>query len=96
MFLVGERRSAAPVDGTLYLADAGNYGEFNPGAHKQLLLEVVAKEKPEIVVFAHSSYGWDLAPRVALALKAAQVSEVVDVSDGALWSPPATPSCAAA
>jgi electron transfer flavoprotein alpha subunit len=42
----------------------------------------VQKENPDYIVFLHSSYGWDLAPRVAAALKAAQVSEVIAVVDG--------------
>jgi electron transfer flavoprotein alpha subunit len=40
-----------------------------------------------MIAFSHSSYGWDLAPRVAFALRAAQVSELVDVADGALVVP---------
>jgi electron transfer flavoprotein alpha subunit len=48
---------------------------------------VVAKERPEMIVFSHSSYGWDLAPRIAVALRAAQVSEVVAVADGGLVVP---------
>jgi electron transfer flavoprotein alpha subunit len=62
-----------------YLADREKCGEYNPDVHKQLLLDVVAKVKPDIVIFSHSSYGWDLVPRVAFALKAAQISEVADV-----------------
>ncbi len=42
-----------------------------------------------MVVFSHSSYGWDLAPRIAFALRAAQISEVVDVVDGL----PVVPVC---
>jgi electron transfer flavoprotein alpha subunit len=51
------------------------------------LLEVIAKESPDLIVLCHSSYGWDLAPRLAAALKAAQVSEVVDVQDGSFIVP---------
>jgi electron transfer flavoprotein alpha subunit len=87
MFLVGGEADLPRYDGTLYLADAAKHGEFSPTAHKRLLLEAVAREKPDTIVFSHSSYGWDLAPRVALALNAAQVSEVVDVVDGSLVSP---------
>lgn len=82
MLLVGSEDSLPGFNGTLYLADAAVHGEFNPDVHKQMILEVVAKEQPDMVVFSHSSYGWDLAPRVAFALKAAQVSEVVGVVDG--------------
>jgi electron transfer flavoprotein alpha subunit len=88
MFLVGDGAGSLPkFQGRLYLAEASQYGEYNPDAHKQLLLEVVAKERPEMIVFSHSSYGWDLAPRIAVALRAAQVSEVVAVADGGLVVP---------
>jgi electron transfer flavoprotein alpha subunit len=89
MFLVGAESALPAYNGTLYLADAGKYGEFSPAVHKQLLLDVIARETPDMVVFSHSSYGWDLAPRIALALNAAQVSEVVDIVDGV----PVAPAC---
>ena len=89
MFLVGADSVLPAYNGTLYLADVGKYNEFNPAVHKQLLLDVVAKEQPDMVVFSHSSYGWDLAPRVSLALNAAHVSEVVDIVNGV----PVAPVC---
>jgi electron transfer flavoprotein alpha subunit len=87
LFLVGTGADLPRTASKLYLADVAKYGEFNPEVHKQLLLEAVAREQPDVVVFSHSSYGWDLAPRVALALKAAQISEVVDVVDGSFVIP---------
>lgn len=89
MFLVGSEDALPKFQGKVYLADVATCGEFNPDGHKQLLLEVIAKEQPEMIVFSHSSYGWDLAPRIAFALKAAQFSEVVDVIDGV----PVLPVC---
>jgi electron transfer flavoprotein alpha subunit len=87
MFLVGSPQNLPQYDGRLYLADAAQVGEYNPSIHKQLLLEVVEKEQPELIIFNHSSYGWDLAPRVATSLSAAQISEVVDYVDGAFVVP---------
>ena len=89
MFLVGSEDALPDYSGKLYLADIREAGEFNPGQHKQLLLDVIAKEQPQMVVLPHSSYGWDLAPRIAIALKAAQISEVVEIKDGHL----VVPSC---
>jgi electron transfer flavoprotein alpha subunit len=89
MFLVGSETDLPKFQGTLYLADIKNCGEYNPDVHKQLLLDTIAMVKPDMVVFSHSSYGWDLAPRMAFALKAAQISEVVDIEDGV----PVTPVC---
>ncbi len=89
MFLVGGEGDLPMYDGTLYLADVAKYSDFNPAVHKQLLLNVIAREQPELIVFSHSSYGWDLAPRIAMALNAAQISEVVDVVDNTF----VVPSC---
>ena len=83
LFLVGSEGELPAYDGALYLADAGSYGEYNPDLHKLLILDAVQRENPDYVVFLHSSYGWDLAPRVAANLKAAQVSEVIGIKDGA-------------
>ncbi len=82
MLLVGSNDRLPAYGGTLYLADAAKCGEYNPDLHKQLILEAVGKEEPDIVVFMHSSYGWDLAPRVAANLRASQVSEVIGLSGG--------------
>lgn len=40
-----------------------------------------------MIVFSHSSYGWNPAPRLAVSLNAAQLSEVVAVEEGALVIP---------
>jgi electron transfer flavoprotein alpha subunit len=87
MFLVGSEAALPKYDGKLYLADVAEVKEYNPDAHKALILDVVAKENPDCVVFCHSSYGWDLAPRLAFALKAAQISEVVGVDNGTMVVP---------
>jgi len=82
MLLIGSATQAPNFDGKVYLAEAGMYGEYNPDVHKRLVLEVAHKEQADYIVFVHSSFGWDLAPRVATALKASQVSEIVGVVDG--------------
>ena len=82
MVLIGSEAQAPRFNGRVYLADAGTYGEYNPDLHKKLVLEAVAKENPDYIIFVHSSYGWDLAPRVAAALKTGQISEIVSIVDG--------------
>ena len=82
MLLVGSEGQLPLYGGTLYLADAAACGEYNPDLHKKLILDAVQQENPDYIVFVHSSYGWDLAPRVAAALKIAQVSEVIARADG--------------
>ncbi len=80
--LVGNDGAVPQFDGKVYLADAAKYGEYNPDIHKQIVMAAAQRENPDVIVFLHSSYGWDLAPHVAAALKAAQVSEVVAIADG--------------
>lgn len=88
MFLVADGTGSLPkFQGTLYLAEVSTYGEYNPDVHKLLLLEAIALERPDMVVFCHSSYGWDLAPRIAVCKKAAQVSEVTGIECGNLVVP---------
>ena len=82
LFLVGSETELPAYNGALYLADAKTFGEYNPDLHKQLILDAVRQENPDYIVFLHSSYGWDLAPRVAATLKTAQVSEVIGIQDG--------------
>lgn len=82
MVLIGKEAAAPLFNGKVYLADVAKYGEYNPDVHKKIVLEVAQRENADCVVFLHSSYGWDLAPRVATAMNAAQVSEVVSVVDG--------------
>jgi electron transfer flavoprotein alpha subunit len=77
MFLVGSFNQLPAWGGRLYLADTVKYGEYNPDLHRELILTTVRREQPDYIVFSHSSYGWDLAPRVAASLRIAQVSEVV-------------------
>ena len=80
LVLIG--KEAPKVDAKVYLADVDKFGEYNPDLHKQVVLEAIQKENPDYVVFVHSSYGWDLAPRVAASLKVGQVSEIVNIVDG--------------
>jgi electron transfer flavoprotein alpha subunit len=83
MVLVGASDDLPCFEGRLYFADAREYGEYNPEVHKRLVLKAVELERPDAVVFMHSSYGWDLAPRIAAAMRSAQVSSVTGIeSDG--------------
>jgi electron transfer flavoprotein alpha subunit len=87
VFLVGNEQDIPHFTGNLYLADVNAHQEYNPDGHKALLLQAIAKEQPDLIVFSHSSYGWDLAPRVAFSLEAAQISEVVGIDNGEFIAP---------
>lgn len=87
VFLVGKNSMLPKFQGRLYLAAVEKHLEYNPDGHKAMLLQAVEKEQPDLIVFSHSSYGWDLAPRLAYALGAAQISEVVAAADGSFIVP---------
>ena len=82
LVLIGKEAEAPRVNAKVYLADAEKYGEYNPDLHRKIVLEAIKREDPDCVVFLHSSYGWDLAPRVAAALKAGQISEITGINEG--------------
>ncbi len=79
--LIGTQDAVPLMDGTVYLADVTTCGEYNPAVHKAIVLAAAAQENPDYIIFSHSSYGWDLAPRVAASLKAGQVTEVVGITE---------------
>lgn len=82
LLLIGSDSALPACSATVYLADAAKYGEYNPDVHKKIVLDAAQRENADCIVFVHSSYGWDLAPRVAAALRAGQVSEIVGIADG--------------
>ena len=82
MMMIGSEDAVPKFNGTFHLADVHKNGEYDPDVHKRLVLAAAEKEHADAIVFVHSSYGWDLAPRVAAALELAQVSEVVDIVEG--------------
>lgn len=87
MVLVGTPDDLPGFDGPLYFADIRESGAYNPELHRNLVLEAVEAEHPELVVFLHTSYGWDLAPRITAALRSAQVSAVSGIDGGGFVTP---------
>jgi electron transfer flavoprotein alpha subunit len=80
--LIGREEELPQVDATVYLAESANCGEYNPVVHKEVVLTAIERENPDYIIFSHSSYGWDLAPRIASALKIGQVTEIVGIVEG--------------
>ena len=87
MLQVGGRENPPKLDGKLYLADTKTAGELNPPLHAAMITDIAQKEGADMVLLSHSPYGWDLAPLVAQALGAAQISEAVDYKDGQFITP---------
>jgi electron transfer flavoprotein alpha subunit len=90
MLLIGRETELPRFDGKLLFADVAEAGEYHPALHRDLVAEAARREQADVVVLLHTSYGWDLAPRVAAALGATQVSEVVGLADGGYEVPACT------
>ncbi len=87
MFLVAKDDVDLKYDSKVYIADADKYKEYNPDIHTKLIEEVAEKENPDYIIFSHSSYGWDMAFRLAVKLKVAPISEVIGYNEGTFVVP---------
>ncbi len=87
MFLVAKDDVDLKYDSKVYIADADKYKEYNPDIHTKLIEEVAKKENPDYIIFSHSSYGWDMAFRLAVKLKVAPISEVIGYNEGTFVVP---------
>lgn len=76
--LPGEAAALPTFSGRLLRAHLED-GQSEP--HCAAVLAAVERENPDLLVFPHSSYGWDLAPRVAARLGIPLFSEVVALGD---------------
>lgn len=67
----------------VYLVDAPEVGRYTPSAYKKAFMEAFREFEPQIILFAHSAIGKDLAAVVSMRLAAGQVSDIVaaDVED---------------
>lgn len=79
---VGGKAGLPDFPGTLYVGETTRFGEFDPALHADFVLQAARMSAADRIVFLHSSYGWDLAPRVAARLKAAQISNITGIVDG--------------
>ncbi|HSM92975.1 MAG TPA: electron transfer flavoprotein subunit alpha/FixB family protein [Anaeromyxobacteraceae bacterium] len=82
LLLIGDEGLAPAVTGRLWVAPPSPRGEFDPAWHQAAVLEAARRAEADRIAFVHSSWGWDVAPRVAAGLGAAQVSDVVAIAEG--------------
>ncbi len=53
---------------------------FNSESYKKILVDLIAQHKPLLVLIGHSSYGVELAPRLATALNLPLATDLVDLA----------------
>ncbi|MFY3791668.1 electron transfer flavoprotein subunit alpha/FixB family protein [Ureibacillus sp. MALMAid1270] len=64
---------------------------YTSDGYSQAILEVVDQEKPEAIVFGHTSLGKDLSPKISSRLKSGLISDVTEIEgtgDSALFIRP--------
>ena len=62
----------------LLIQDAKMEG-FNSEAYRKILTKLIAEHKPSLVMMGHTSYGMELAPRLAATLKIPLATDCVDL-----------------
>ena len=93
LVLLGKRveeraREIAKKTGCDTLAGVADHLEhYNPLSYAHALMEILQEQDGAWVCMPHTATGYDLAPRLAVQLKAACITGVESVSDGALSRP---------
>ena len=62
------------------LVDDGKLENFNSEAYKKVLSALITQHKPALVMMGHTSYGVDLAPRLATSLNLPLATDCIDLA----------------
>jgi electron transfer flavoprotein alpha subunit len=65
---------------TVILVDDSKLEDFNSEAYKKILSTLITQHKPALVMMGHTSYGVDLAPRLATALNLPLATDCIDLA----------------
>lgn len=65
---------------TVVLVEDQKLENFNSEAYKKVLSKLIVERKPSLVTMGHTSYGIDLAPRLAAALNLPLATDCIDFS----------------
>ena len=64
---------------TVYMVDDGRLDHFQTAPYARALTTVIAKHRPQIVIYGATALGRDLAPRVASELRAGMTADCTDL-----------------
>jgi electron transfer flavoprotein alpha subunit len=62
----------------VFVADDANLAEYDPASYIAVLKQILASEKPFLVIAGHTTQGYDFAPRLAVALRRPLIAGCVD------------------
>lgn len=71
----------------VYFAEDEALKHYNTLLHSKVLADLIAEEKPEIVLFAATTTGRDLAPRIAAKLETGLTADCTDLDIGDYTDP---------
>ena len=73
------RRLIAQGMDTVYVTDDQRLGHYQAGSYAQVLTTLIAKHRPQIVLYGATALGRDLAPRVASTMRAGMTADCTDL-----------------
>jgi electron transfer flavoprotein alpha subunit len=65
---------------TVIVVEDSRLENFNSESYKKVLSKLITEHKPKLVMIGHTSYGIDLAPRLAAALNLPLATDCIDFS----------------
>ena len=65
---------------TVIIIEDTKLENFNSEAYRKVLSNLITQHKPSIVMMGHTSYGVDLAPRLATALNLPLATDLIDIT----------------
>jgi electron transfer flavoprotein alpha subunit len=65
---------------TVIVVEDSRLENFNSESYKKVLSKLIIEHKPKLVMIGHTSYGIDLAPRLAAALNLPLATDCIDLS----------------
>jgi len=73
-------KSLAEYAGTVLLIEDARLENFNSEAYRKILSKLISEHKPVLVLMGHTSYGVDLAPRLATAMNLPLATDCIDLA----------------
>jgi electron transfer flavoprotein alpha subunit len=73
-------KSLAEYARTVLLVEDAKIENFNSEAYRKILSKLISEHKPMLVLMGHTSYGVDLAPRLATAMNLPLATDCIDLA----------------
>jgi electron transfer flavoprotein alpha subunit len=75
-----QAKALAEYAKTIILIQDPKLENFNSETYKKILTKLITEHKPTLVMMGHTSYGIELAPRLAAALKTPLATDIIDLT----------------